>query len=191
MDLGLVSRSFRLQPICSCFSLLFLKMTCSCLACERTAVSVRSIRIPIALELSPVSANLRSLSSSAWVHGREAKCAGSVIARPVWRALRLRAKTSARSSLSPPKYTRQLREDNSDSTPSNNLRTRPTGKRARPSSAACPLACSCRRIVASLTERPILAACRVPRIRVSRSPPSNSLPGKGAPIRSSWSPSEG
>jgi hypothetical protein len=78
----------RLQPICSCFSLILLKITCSCLARERTAVSVRFIRIPIALELSPVSANLRNFSSSACVQGREAKCAGSVIARPVWRATR-------------------------------------------------------------------------------------------------------
>ena len=68
-----------LQPICNCSSLIFLKITCSCLARERTAVSVRFIRMPIALELSPVSANLRSLSSSACVHGREAKCSGSVI----------------------------------------------------------------------------------------------------------------
>jgi hypothetical protein len=74
-------RSFplRLQPICNCFSLIFLKITCSCLAREWTAVSVRFIRIPIALELRPVGANFRSLSSSACVHGREAKCAGSVI----------------------------------------------------------------------------------------------------------------
>ena len=35
--------------------------------------------MPIAVELSPVSANLRSVSSSAGVHGREAKCSGSVI----------------------------------------------------------------------------------------------------------------
>jgi hypothetical protein len=69
----------RLQPICNCSSLIFLKITCSCLARERTAVSVRFIRMPIALGLSPVSANLRSLSSSACVHGREAKCSGSVI----------------------------------------------------------------------------------------------------------------
>jgi hypothetical protein len=69
----------RLQPICNCSSLIFLKITCSCLARERTAVSVRFIRMPIALELSPVSANLRSLSSSVCVHGREAKCSGSVI----------------------------------------------------------------------------------------------------------------
>jgi hypothetical protein len=68
-----------LQPICNCSSLIFLKITCSCLARERTAVSVRFIRMPIALGLSPVSANLRSLSSSACVHGREAKCSGSVI----------------------------------------------------------------------------------------------------------------
>src|SRR3984957_21115195 len=56
--------------------LIFLKITCSCLA---TAVSVRFIRIPIALELRPVGANFRSLSSSACVHGRESKWAGSVI----------------------------------------------------------------------------------------------------------------
>jgi hypothetical protein len=80
-----------LQPICSCFSLIFLKITCSCLARERTAVSVRFIRIPIALELSPVSANLRSLSSSACVHGREATCAGSVIGRLEWRATSFKA----------------------------------------------------------------------------------------------------
>jgi hypothetical protein len=61
----------RLQPICNCSSLIFLKITCSCLARERTAVSVRFIRMPIALELSPLSANLRSLSSSVCVHGRE------------------------------------------------------------------------------------------------------------------------
>src|ERR1700692_3712643 len=67
-----------LQPICNCSGLIFLKIICSCLARERT-VSVRFIRIPIALELSPVSANLRSLSSSACVHGREAKCSDSVI----------------------------------------------------------------------------------------------------------------
>ena len=71
--------SLRLQPICNCFSRIFLKITCRCSARERTAVSVRFIRIPIAVELSPVSANLRSLSSSACVHGREAKWAGSVI----------------------------------------------------------------------------------------------------------------
>src|SRR5258706_16006316 len=47
-----------LQPICNCSSLIFLKITCSCLARERTAVSVRFIRMPIALELSPLSANL-------------------------------------------------------------------------------------------------------------------------------------
>jgi hypothetical protein len=69
----------RLQPICNCFGLIFLKITCICLAREWTAVSVRFIWMPIALELSPVSANLRSLSSSACVHGREAKCSGSVI----------------------------------------------------------------------------------------------------------------
>ena len=68
-----------LHPICNCSSLIFLKITCSCLARERTAVSVRFIRIPIALELRPVSANFRSLSSSVCVHGREAKCSGSVI----------------------------------------------------------------------------------------------------------------
>src|SRR5258706_10785752 len=52
---GPVSLSFlRLQPICNCSSLIFLKITCSCLARERTAVSVRFIRMPIALELSPV-----------------------------------------------------------------------------------------------------------------------------------------
>ena len=83
--------SLRLQPICSCFSLMFFKITCSCLARERTAVSVRFIRMPIALELSPVSANLRSLSSSDCVQGREAKCAGSVIARLVWRATSFKA----------------------------------------------------------------------------------------------------
>jgi hypothetical protein len=54
----------RLQPICNCFSLIFLKITCSCLARERTAVSVRFIRMPIALELRPVGANFRGLSSS-------------------------------------------------------------------------------------------------------------------------------
>src|ERR1700675_2578010 len=59
--------------------LIFLKITCSCLARERTAVSVRLIRMPIALGLSPGSANLRSLSSSAFIHGRESKCSGSVI----------------------------------------------------------------------------------------------------------------
>jgi hypothetical protein len=77
---GLCSRlSLRLQPICNCLGLIFLKITCSCLARERTAVSVRFIRMPIALELSPVSANLRRLSSSACVHGRDSKWAGSVI----------------------------------------------------------------------------------------------------------------
>ena len=70
---------FHLQPICNCFSLIFLKIIPSCLAREQTTVSVRFIRVLIALELSPVSANLRSLSSSACVHGREAKSAGSVI----------------------------------------------------------------------------------------------------------------
>jgi hypothetical protein len=40
---------------------------------------VRFIRIPIARTLRPVSTNLRSLSSSARVHGREAKFAGSDI----------------------------------------------------------------------------------------------------------------
>jgi hypothetical protein len=74
-----ISSSLRLQPICNCLGLIFLKITCICLARERTAVSVRFIRMPIALELSPVSANLRSLRSSACVHGREAKCSGSVI----------------------------------------------------------------------------------------------------------------
>ena len=68
-----------LHPICNCSSLIFIKIICSCLARERTAVSVRFIRIPIALELRPVSANLRSLSSSVCVHGREAKCPDSVI----------------------------------------------------------------------------------------------------------------
>jgi hypothetical protein len=69
----------RLQPICNCPGPVFLKITCSCLARERTAVSVRFIRIPIALELRPVGANFRSLSSSACVHGPEAS-SGSVIA---------------------------------------------------------------------------------------------------------------
>ena len=78
-----LSFSLRLQPICNCFSLIFIKITCSCLARERTAVSVRFIRVLIALELSPVCANLRSLSSSACVHGREAKSAGSVIGAPL------------------------------------------------------------------------------------------------------------
>jgi hypothetical protein len=89
----LASPSFplHLQPICNCFSLIFLKITCSCLARERTAVSVRFIRIPIALELSPVSANRRSLSSSPCVHDREAKCAGSVMARLAWRATSFKA----------------------------------------------------------------------------------------------------
>jgi hypothetical protein len=75
----LVSFPLRLQSICNCLGLIFLKITCICLASEWTAVSVRFIWMPIALELSPVSANLRSLSSSACVHGREAKWAGSVI----------------------------------------------------------------------------------------------------------------
>ena len=70
---------FTFMPICNCSSLIFLKITCSCLARERTAISVRFIRIPIALELRPVSANFRRFSSSACVHGREAKCSGSVI----------------------------------------------------------------------------------------------------------------
>src|ERR1700688_5165073 len=77
--MGCCGSFLRLQPICNCLSLIFLKITCSCLARERTAVSLRFIRIPIAVELSPVSTNLRSLSSSACVHGREAKWAGSVI----------------------------------------------------------------------------------------------------------------
>jgi hypothetical protein len=72
------SSLLRLQPICNCSSLLFLKITWSCLARKRTAVSVRFIRIPIALELRPVGANSRSLSSSACVHGREAS-SGPVI----------------------------------------------------------------------------------------------------------------
>jgi hypothetical protein len=79
---GIASRKLiilRLQPICNCSSLIFLKITCSCLARERTAVSVRFIRIPIALELKPASANFRRFSSSACVHGRESKWAGSVI----------------------------------------------------------------------------------------------------------------
>src|SRR5882724_9415795 len=97
---GPVSLSFlRLQPICNCFSLIFIKITCSCLARERTAVSVRFIRVLIALELSPVCANLRSLSSSACVHGREAKSAGSVIgpcapARLTWKATDEHAKAA-------------------------------------------------------------------------------------------------
>jgi hypothetical protein len=70
---------FHLQPICNCFGLIFLRITCSCFARERTTVSVWSIRIPIAVALSPVSANLRSLSSSACVHGREATSVGCVI----------------------------------------------------------------------------------------------------------------
>ena len=74
-----ISFPLRLQPICNCLGLIFLKITRICLAREWTAVSVRFIWMPIALELSPVSANLRSLSSSACVHGREAKCSGSVI----------------------------------------------------------------------------------------------------------------
>jgi hypothetical protein len=74
-----LSFSLRLQPICNCFSLIFLKIIPSCLAREQTTVSVRFIRVLIALELSPVSANLRSLSLSACVHGREAESAGSVI----------------------------------------------------------------------------------------------------------------
>ena len=74
-----LSFPLRFQPICNCFSLIFLKITCSCLARKRTAVSLRFIRMPIAVELNPVSANLRRLSSSACVHGREAKCSGSVI----------------------------------------------------------------------------------------------------------------
>jgi hypothetical protein len=78
----------RLQPICNCLGLIFLKITCICLARERTAVSVRFIRMPIAVELSPVSANLRSVSSSVCVHGRETKCSGSVIGP---RALQLKA----------------------------------------------------------------------------------------------------
>jgi hypothetical protein len=83
--------SFRLclQPICNCLGLIFLKITCICLAREWTAVSVRFIWMPIALELSPVSANLRSLSSSACVHGRE-RSAVSVISTRVsdWRRAR-------------------------------------------------------------------------------------------------------
>jgi hypothetical protein len=78
LGLGMVS-SLRLQPICNCFSPIFLKITCSCLARDRTADSVWFIRIPIAFELRPVGANFRSLSSSACVHGRESKWASSVI----------------------------------------------------------------------------------------------------------------
>jgi hypothetical protein len=91
-------RSFplRLQPICSCFRLIFLKMTCSRFACERTAVSVRFIRIPIARTLSPVRANHRSLSSSARVHGREAKFSGSDIGRPLSRAPSFKALSMSR-----------------------------------------------------------------------------------------------
>jgi hypothetical protein len=76
----------RLQPICSCLRLIFLKITCSRLARERTAVSVRAVRLPIARTLSPLSASFRNSSSSARVHGREARFAGSDIGRPVWRA---------------------------------------------------------------------------------------------------------
>ena len=43
------------------------------------SVFVRLIRLPIARTLRPVSANLRSLASSACVHGRESKWAGSLI----------------------------------------------------------------------------------------------------------------
>ena len=86
-----LSCSLRPQPICNCLGLIFLKIICICLAREWTPVSVRFIRMPIALELSPVSANRRSLSSSPCVHDREAKCAGSVIARLVWRATSLKA----------------------------------------------------------------------------------------------------
>ena len=84
-----ISFPLRLQPICNCLGLIFLKITCICLARERTAVSVRFIRMPIALKLSPVSANLRSLSSSACVHGRE-RSAVSVISTRVsdWRRAR-------------------------------------------------------------------------------------------------------
>jgi len=87
---------FAFQPICNCLGLIFLKITCICLARERTAVSVRFIRMPIAVELSPVSANLRSVSSSAGIHGREAKCSGSVIGP---RALRLKANHGLRPVL--------------------------------------------------------------------------------------------
>jgi hypothetical protein len=78
-----LSFPLRFQPICNCFSLIFLKITPSVLAREQTTVSGRFILILIAVELSPVSTNLRSLSSSACVHGREAKSAGSVIGAPL------------------------------------------------------------------------------------------------------------
>jgi hypothetical protein len=70
-----ISFFLRLQPICNCLGLIFLKITRICLAREWTAVSGRFIWMPITLELSPVSANLRSLSSSACVHGRERSAA--------------------------------------------------------------------------------------------------------------------
>jgi hypothetical protein len=89
---GRLSFCLRLHPICNCVNPVFLKITCNCLARERTAVSVRFIRIPIALELRPVGANFRSLSSSAWVHGRESKSAGSVIGPS---APRIKAKSSS------------------------------------------------------------------------------------------------
>ena len=76
---GVLFISLAFQPICNCLGLIFLKITCICLAREQMAASVRFIRMPIAVELSPVSAKLRSVSSSACVHGREAKCSGSVI----------------------------------------------------------------------------------------------------------------
>ena len=85
-DCQIGKSGLRLQPICSCLRLIFLKITFSRLAREQTAVSVRPNRIPIARTLNPASANLRSLSSSACVHGREAKFAGSDIGRPVSRA---------------------------------------------------------------------------------------------------------
>jgi hypothetical protein len=95
---GVLFISLRLQPICNCLGPIFLKITCICLARERTTVSVRFIRMPIAVELSPLSAKHRSVSSSACVHGREAKCSGSVIGP---RALRLKANHGLSCSIRP------------------------------------------------------------------------------------------
>ena len=95
---GVLFISLAFQPICNCLGLIFLKITCICLAREQMAASVRFIRMPIAVELSPVSAKLRSVSSSACVHGREAKCSGSVIGP---RALRLKANHGLSCSIRP------------------------------------------------------------------------------------------
>jgi hypothetical protein len=67
-----LSFPFALESICNCLGLIFLKITRICLARERTAVSVRFIRMPIAVELSPVSDNLRSVSTQ----GRPKRCGG-------------------------------------------------------------------------------------------------------------------